>query len=81
MLEPKVMTVLGCMGCGSARLIPKRLISGPVTYEHEPAGTAKCLDCGLDAVPLVFRDGRELARFRRSVKGERANKTEDQGDP
>lgn len=75
------MPLLGCMGCGSRRLSPKNLISGPVTYENEPSATATCLDCGLDAVPLVFRNERELERFRRSVKRERPDKEDARADP
>ena len=67
------MPLIGCMGCGSNRLSAKRLIEGPVVFEHEPSGTFRCLDCGLEAVPLVFKSERELARYRRSVKGERSN--------
>jgi hypothetical protein len=74
------MRVIGCMGCGSTRLDRKRLFAGPVVFEHEPVETARCLDCGVEAVPLVFRNERALERYRRSLCDERSNKGDREDD-
>jgi hypothetical protein len=62
------MDVIGCMRCGSKRVSPKRLIDGPVVFEHEPLGTVKCLDCGYESIPLIFKNERDRKRFEKSKR-------------